>query len=220
VKALRARLTGPRGDAGVTLVELIVAMMILGIVLAVSSATFVSLANATSTARAVDEGTRQTSTGMNALAQGIRSARDVPVASSPDAPAFRAATGERLQLSTAVNFADTRAKPVLVTYSLDSSRRLREDRLEAQTSGTFWVFPASGTSTSRVLTAPLAAAGVPVFTYLDVNGTELVPASGSLTTAQLQQVAFVEVTLAVASGGAGGSTVTLVNTIGTPNLVR
>lgn len=217
--ALRARLSARGHDAGVTIAELLVTVMIFGIVLAVSTGTFVSLARATSSARSLDASTRQTSNGMNAVAQSVRSTADLPVASSADAPAFREATAERLQLTTFVNFADTQAKPTLVTYSLDSSRRLREDRVAAQSSGSFWVFPASAVPSSRLLTAPLASGGSPVFRYLEADGDELLLTQGSLTETQRKQVAFVQVTLVVAGSGSSPS-MTLTNTIGTPNLVR
>ncbi|NIJ05297.1 type II secretion system protein [Frigoribacterium faeni] len=217
---LRARLAAQRSDAGVTIAELLVTIMIFGIVLAVSTSTFVSLARATSSARSLDSGTRETSNGMNALAQIVRSAGDVPVAGSSDAPAFREARADRLQLTTFVNFGDTQAKPALVTYSLDASRRLREERTAAQSSGSFWVFPAGASSSSRLLTASLASGGTPVFRYLDSDGDELPLNAGALTEAQRKQVSFVQVTLAVAGTGSSTSSVTLTNTIGTPNLVR
>ena len=217
---LRARLAAQRSDAGVTIAELLVTIMIFGIVLAVSTSTFVSLARATSSARSLDSGTRETSNGMNALAQIVRSAGDVPVAGSSDAPAFREARADRLQLTTFVNFGDTQAKPALVTYTLDASRRLREERTAAQSSGSFWVFPAGASSSSRLLTASLASGGTPVFRYLDSDGDELPLNAGALTEAQRKQVSFVQVTLAVAGTGSSTSSVTLTNTIGTPNLVR
>ena len=217
---LRARLAARRSDAGVTIAELLVTIMIFGIVLAVSTSTFVSLARATSSARSLDSGTRETSNGMNALAQIVRSAGDVPVAGSSDAPAFREARADRLQLTTFVNFGDTQAKPALVTYTLDASRRLREERTAAQSSGSFWVFPAGASSSSRLLTASLASGGTPVFRYLDSDGDELPLNAGALTEAQRKQVSFVQVTLAVAGTGSSTSSVTLTNTIGTPNLVR
>ena len=217
---LRARLAAQRSDAGVTIAELLVTIMIFGIVLAVSTSTFVSLARATSSARSLDSGTRETSNGMNALAQIVRSAGYVPVAGSSDAPAFREARADRLQLTTFVNFGDTQAKPALVTYTLDASRRLREERTAAQSSGSFWVFPAGSSSSSRLLTASLASGGTPVFRYLDSDGDELPLNAGALTEAQRKQVSFVQVTLAVAGTGSSTSSVTLTNTIGTPNLVR
>jgi len=220
VNRLRARLAARRSDAGVTIAELLVTIMIFGIVLAVSTSTFVSLARATSSARSLDSGTRETSNGMNALAQIVRSAGDVPVAGSSDAPAFREARADRLQLTTFVNFGDTQAKPALVTYTLDASRRLREERTAAQSSGSFWVFPAGASSSSRLLTASLASGGTPVFRYLDSDGDELPLNAGALTEAQRKQVSFVQVTLAVAGTGSSTSSVTLTNTIGTPNLVR
>jgi len=220
VNRLRARLAARRSDAGVTIAELLVTIMIFGIVLAVSTSTFVSLARATSSARSLDSGTRETSNGMNALAQIVRSAGDVPVAGSSDAPAFREARADRLQLTTFVNFGDTQAKPALVTYTLDASRRLREERTAAQSSGSFWVFPAGASSSSRLLTASLASGGTPVFRYLDSDGDELLLNAGALTEAQRKQVSFVQVTLAVAGTGSSTSSVTLTNTIGTPNLVR
>jgi prepilin-type N-terminal cleavage/methylation domain-containing protein len=222
VTALRHRLTAAGRDQGITLVELIVAMMILGIVLAVTSGTVLSLTRATSTARTVDVNVRESSNGMNALAQSIRSAVDLQQPSAADKPAFQLASAEALTVSTSVNFADTQAKPVLVTYDLDASRKLREVRTQSVRFGSsYWQF--TGTSASRLLTAPVAApAGTPLFVYLDKNRAALTPGStGRLDDAQLRRIAFVQVTLAIKSTTyATDNGVTLVNTIGTPNLPR
>lgn len=220
--ALRRRLAAAGRDQGITLVELIVAMMILGIVLAVTSGTVLSLTRATSTARTVDVNVRESSNGMNALTQSVRSAVDLQQPSAPDRPAFQTASTETFTVSTSVNFADTQTKPVLVTYDLDTGRKLREVRTQAARLGTsYWQF--TGTSASRVLTAPVAApAATPLFVYLDKNRAALTPGSnGRLDDAQLRRIAFVQVTLAIKSTTNGADNgVTLVNTIGTPNLPR
>lgn len=222
MSALRRRLAAAGRDVGITLVELIVAMMILGIVLAVTSGTVLSLTRATSTARTVDVNVRESSNGMNALAQTVRSAVDLQQPSAPDRPAFQAASTEMFTVSTSVNFADTQTKPVLVTYDLDTGRKLREVRTQAVRLGTsYWQF--TGTSATRLLTAPVAAPSAkPLFAYLDKNKVVLTPGStGRLDDAQLRRVAFVQVTLAIKSTTNGADNgVTLVNTIGTPNLPR
>jgi prepilin-type N-terminal cleavage/methylation domain-containing protein len=222
VTALRRRLAAAGRDRGITLVELIVAMMILGIVLAVTSGTVLSLTRATSTARTVDVNVRESSNGMNALAQSIRSAVDLQQPSAPDRSAFQFASTEKLTVSTSVNFVDTQAKPVLVTYDLDASRKLREVRTQSARLGSaYWQF--TGTSSSRVLTAPVAApSSAALFVYLDKNKAVLTPGpAGRLDDTQLGRIAFVQITLPIKSTTtASDNGVTLVNTIGTPNLPR
>lgn len=218
VDALRAR---RMDDSGLSLAELLVTIMIFAIVLTVVTGTFVSLTRVTSQAAATDANVHDASNGMNEIAREIRGAVNNPIPNAPDAAAFITATSESMTFSTAVNQTGSMIQPQLVTFSLGTDRSLIETKTSAvvyQTS--YWQF--TGTVVKRTLTGPVSAssASVPVlFQYFDSSGAALAPsAAGALTTVQLGRIASIKVSLSIRSTKAGDTGVTLVNTVGTPNL--
>lgn len=222
---LRRRLTGTHGDdRGLSLAELLVTIMIFGIVLTVVTGTFVSLTRTTTQAGNTDSNVRNASNGMNELTRQIRSAVNVQVPNATaDAPAFQDARPESLTVSTAVNQVGSTAQPQLVTFTVGAGRSLVEQKtasLPLQTS--YWQF--TGTKTSRTLAGPVtvASASVPVlFQYADVAGNPLTPDTslGKLSVDQLKLIASVTITLSIKSSSANDSGVTLVNTVGLPNII-
>lgn len=218
VRRLRARRLD---DRGVSLAELLVTIMIFGIVLTVVTGMFVSLTRVTTQANATDQNVRQVSNGMNELAREIRGAVNNPVPNVADAASFSVATTESMTFSTAVNQSGSTAQPQLVTFALAANRSLVETKTAAvayQTS--YWQF--TGAVSKRTLTGPVSAssASVPVlFQYFDSTGTQLTPnAQGALTGTQMGNISTVTVTLTIKSTRAGDTGVTLVNSVGTPNL--
>lgn len=208
-------------DTGLSLAELLVTIMIFAIVLTVVTGTFVSLTRVTGQAAATDANVHDASNGMNEIARQIRGAVNNPVPNASDAAAFSAATTESMTFSTAVNQTGSSTQPQLVTFALATDRSLTETKTAAvayQT--TYWQF--TGTVINRTLTGPVSAASasIPVlFQYFDSTGASLTPgAAGSLSAAQLGQIASVKVSLSIKSTKAGDTGVTLINTVGTPNL--
>jgi len=208
-------------DAGVTLAELLVTIMIFGIVLTVVTGTFVSLTRATTQAGTTDQNVRQASNGMNELTREIRGAVNNPVPNLPDAAAFSIATTESMTLSTAVNQSGSATQPQLVNFALGSDRSLIETKTTAVSfQNTYWQF--TGVVSKRTLTGPVSvsSASIPVlFQYFDSTGTVLTPnAQGALTAAQMGTIASVTVTLSIKSTQVVDTGVTLANTVGLPNL--
>lgn len=225
----RGRLVELRRDEGISLAELIVAIMVFGIVLAVVTTTFISLTKATAQARSIDANTRAASNGMSELTRVVRGARTVPVPASVttgDLPAFTEAKSESLTVATAANL-DTSitTAPRRAQFVLDGSRRLIENVTAAQLYQTSY-YQFTGATTSRTLTGPVATAassGAPLFTYYDVTGVKLVAAdpSAGLTRAQMDTIGSVAIALSIDSTTTFGSSgVTLTNTVGLPNLDR
>jgi prepilin-type N-terminal cleavage/methylation domain-containing protein len=189
-----------RDDAGVSLAELLVAIMIFGIVLTVVTTTFVSLTRATSQARSVDGATRQATNGLDSVARVIRAASNNP---QPGAtaltPAISVAGPSSLTLISSVNLTGSATKPQLTSYSIDpATRGLVEKTTQAESvSQTYWQF--TGVASTRTLAVPVLATAVPLFRYYDVSGAEIkgVTGSGLLDDAQRQAVASVAVSLSV-----------------------
>lgn len=209
-------------DAGISLAELLVTIMIFGIVLSVVTGTFVALTRVTTQANTTDQNVRQASNGMAEMSREIRGAMNTPVPNAADAASFSVATTESMTFSTAVNQTGSTSQPQLVTFALASDRSLVETKTASvayQT--TYWQY--TGAVTKRTLTGPVSAASstVPVlFQYFDSSGNSLTPnAQGALTTTQMGNISTVLVSLSIKSTKAGDTGVTLVNTVGTPNLV-
>lgn len=220
---VRRFVTGHDREAGLSLAELLVAITIFGMMMVIVSGVFISFTKATSSAKTMDANVRQVSNGMNELTRIIRAGTNNPVqnSSTPD-PAFVAAGRESLTINAFVNFTDTTERPVQVTFSIDSSRRLVEKTQQATSAGNgYWLF--NGTISSRIIATAVASQSGSdpyLFTYIDGTGAAMVPDStGALTLAQRNTIASVQVSLKVkASATSPDSGVTLQNTVGIPNL--
>lgn len=199
------------------MVELLVAMTLFSVVMAMVGGLFVSVVRANDTARVVDANTRSASVGMSEVTRVLRFASTIPKLGQtlPD-PAFVAVGNETV---TVYSYVDTNAanpKPSRVQFSLDSARRLIETRWPMRLNAAgYWELD-SALPTTRILTEPLEvwSTGKPrLFTYLVANGSEL----AAPTSAQLVTIAAVQVTLSVQSAPSARAVV-VQNTVGLSNL--
>jgi prepilin-type N-terminal cleavage/methylation domain-containing protein len=214
-----------RSDAGLSLAELLVAIMVFGLIMTIVSTTFISLTKATSQSRTIDNNTRVASNGLNDLSLALRGARTIPVETvgATDLPAFSSATRESVRFYTAANLVNTTSTvPRQVEFSLSANRSLVERSLTGTTNAKgFSVF--AGTATSRTVTTPMAttpSGGPWLFTYLDATGAPLpFDATGALGTDDLGSIAAVQVTVRIDSTTTmTPQGITLQNTVGLPNL--
>lgn len=211
-------------DAGFSLLELLVAMGIFGLLMTLVVSMFVTGSQSFSTQRAEVQNSRTASTTMNELTRIIRSGTELPVYGSATAsPVFSYAGSESLIMTSLIDTGTAATSPpIRVQFSRNSNNQLVESRWTAySTRPTYWLFPADASS-SRLLVASLvpASAATPLFTYYDKTGNALTPAAGgSLTSAQIRNIASVKVTLRVqAAPGAANGVVELRNEVGLPNL--
>ncbi|KPG86987.1 type II secretion system protein J [Frigoribacterium sp. RIT-PI-h] len=213
-----------RRDAGLSLAELLVAMMVFGIIVAVVTTTFISLTKATAQARGVDANTRVASNVMNEVSRVVRAARTIPTPGGTEATSFSLATTESLTLTTAVNGADSLTTvPRKVTFGVAADRSLVEMTVVGTPLKTdFWQFVS--TPTKRTLggsvVAP-ASSDAPLFTYYDFTGAVLTPDSGgALSATQLPAIAAVQVSVTIdRTATASSQAVTLQTTVSLSNLV-
>ncbi|RDV43119.1 hypothetical protein DOE76_19430 [Leifsonia sp. ku-ls] len=222
----------PHADDGYSLVELVTAMALLGLVLAMATALFISTTRSTGLAQGMDANTRVATNAMDEIGRVLRVGTTVAVTgSATPRSAFVYADREQLVLFSNVDvdpYASVTTlppKPTMVRFRLDGGRQLWEDRLAPTASGIYWVFPsAMGTADSSrslggtVLAAPTGQDAF--FTYLDQSNTVLpVPATGGLSATQLAQVTAVRVTLRItATNSRAGKPATVVNTVLLPNV--
>jgi prepilin-type N-terminal cleavage/methylation domain-containing protein len=228
VSALRSRrrpLPAGRavGDAGITLVELLVAMMLFGIISAVVVGMFVSTTRATTQSRVLGSDTRSASNGLNEVARMIRAATENPVLNpAPSAPtvdpALAFADRESVTLFAYVNLDSSAQTPLKVRFWINTSRQLVETRWPATTLvNGHWNFSATALP-DRILAGPIKA-GAPVFVYLQGDGTEVVPPAAGLTdTDKLRTIKAVKIAMTVQTSGSRSNPVTVQNTVGMPNL--
>jgi prepilin-type N-terminal cleavage/methylation domain-containing protein len=181
-----ARASRRRSEDGFTLAELLVAIMVLSILLAIVGGFFVSSVKVITATQAIAQGTGNASNVTNELTKVVRSGANQPVAGQPKAnAAFVVASSEALTMYSYVNSyasaGSTNVRPLIVQFSLNSSRRLVEKRWQpTSTAGTYFIFPTSTQLASttpmltRVIGAPLLATptgGDPLFVYLDSSGS-------------------------------------------------
>lgn len=217
--ALARRLSGPR-DAGISLTELIVTVMVTGVLAAIVSTMFLNVALATNNSTNTLTRNGTATNVMDAVSTVIRTAATNPVSTSPEPdPAIIAGTGSAVTLYSFTNANPALPAPTKVGYRLDGSGNLVEDRWTATRTGGYWVF--TGGVTTRTIGGPLVTpSGTdPIFVYLDDQGAAITPGQSGLTLAQRSAVAAIRVTVQVAnSPTSGASNIVLVNTIAMPNV--
>jgi Tfp pilus assembly protein PilW len=226
--------TTRRGDAGISLVELLVAMMLLGLIMAMVTGLFISVSKTVALGQAINDSSRVASNAANELSRVIRVGTTLSVSGTTIAsPAFLSAGREsvtfysNVDVNMATSVAVRSAQPTMVRFDLNSNRQLVESRWTATAAGRFWTFPATTTTpnSTRNLGGPLTAptgAESPLFTYFDETTPVPVqiatPASGSMSGADLKRIASVRITIKVPSPNASGNPATFTNTIVLPNL--
>lgn len=217
--AVARRLSGPR-DAGISLTELIVTVMVTGVIAAIVSTMFLNVALATSNSTNTLTRNGTATNVMSAMSTVIRTAATNPVSTSPDPdPAIIAGTGSAVTLYSFTNADPALPAPTKVGYRLDGQGNLVEDRWTATRTSGYWVF--TGAVSSRTIGGPLVTPGGTdaIFVYLDDAGTVLSPGQSGLTLAQRSEVAAIRLTVQVAnSPTSGASNIVLVNTIVMPNV--
>ena len=221
-----------RDESGISLIELLVAMVLTTIVMLIAVGLFSQIMNVSQSAGSLNTNTRQAANGMNEMARIIRAGTNNPVKNQlTPSPAFVAASAESLTIYTYVNQSSSDQTPKMVRFRVVRSgtgsaatATLVEDTWAATaTTDKYWTFPAASTTpaSSRTLASTVAAASTstPLFTYLDGDGNPIAVPGTGFTAAQLGTIASVKVVLTIQKSVANAtSQVTLQNTVGIPNL--
>ncbi|MGV8886076.1 MAG: type II secretion system protein [Microbacteriaceae bacterium] len=224
-----------RNEDGITLIELLVAMILLGILLTVVVSLYVSATNAVSLARAVTGNTKQVSNAMNEASRVIRAGTENPLTPpATPAPAFVSAKKDDVIIYAFINLENAQEQPQMIRLWVDrATGTFMESRWRATavTGTTRWTFPSNpclATNVPAGCTIPdgktMLAEAVPasstlIFQYFQKNGTPIpVPAAG-LSLADRGLVSSVKITLTTQTSLTDASNpVTLENTVGMPNL--
>lgn len=213
-------------DAGVSMTELLIAMLVLSIVSVMVVGFFQATIMTGKTSQSLVTNTKQASNGMNEVSRIIRAGTANPVVNSDQSdPAFVIARSNELVMYAYVNLKNTDQTPIMVRISIDSQQRLVEQTWAAQPQpGGYWTFPSPNPSTAdstNILASTVATPSgtKPMFEFLQANGVALsVPASG-LDLDKRRIVAAVKVNVTIqGSMTETDSAVELTNTVGLPNL--
>lgn len=234
----RRRGTGTPRDVGMTLAELLVTMMVLSVLTAMVAALFTSVTRSFTKDRAETDNTRIASIAMNEVTRVIRSGTEIRVANqSLNNPVFLVATGESVVLRAYLDTDSASPKPVVVRFEISSSRILVEKRWNAvpgtgpywtftglptaapQTASSFWTGYSYQRSIARAI-SPQTDPGLMTFTYWTKDRVQVpVPATGTMTDAQLRSIASVTVRVSVQTDlTARAKPVVIQNSVGIPNL--
>lgn len=225
-----------REDRGLTLVELLVAITIFGILLTLVASLYSGALRTVGLSRELVGNTKNVSTAMNETSRVIRAATENPVGAQVlNDPAFVVAEPDDVVVYAYINLDSSAEKPVMIRLRVDKTTgNFVESRWPATPlADGKWQFTANPCETVNVpggCTAPasiriIASAISPytsgdyTFTYLDSNGQAMANTSAGLALADRRLVAFVRVTLKTQFSLTDASNpVTLQNTVGIPNL--
>ncbi|MDR6971507.1 type II secretion system protein [Leifsonia shinshuensis] len=213
----------PKADDGFTIAEMLVAMAILGLLLAMVAGFFSLTTKAFTQNQQIGGNAKSASNVMNEISRILRAATENPVSGQAlNDPAFVSATPESVTVYAYVNLASSLEQPVKVQFSLDAKRNVVETKYAAYSiSPGYWGFQTSPSSVRTLGGTVVTQTGSnpSLFTYLGVDGTAIAIPAGGYTTNNLRSIAAVRVTLTVSGTAAGNSSnVTLQNTVGLPNL--
>lgn len=226
IQGRRTRRGGGRlssSDSGISLVELLVSMMIVGILGVIVTSLYVSASRTVSQAQALSTNTREASNGMNEVARVIRAATANPVQGvALSDPALAEAKNESITLYAYVNLTSSAQEPVKIRFSLDAARRLVETQWASYVISPGYYGFNTVPSTTRIMAttvAPTASGQPQIFNYVKADGTVLVGGTAGLGETDRRLIAAVNVTLRLQSTTTNTqSAVTLQNTVGMPNL--
>lgn len=220
-RLLRTRIAQSH-DAGLSLIELLVAIALTTVVMAMAVSLFVIGTHSVSLAQSIDGGTRQGSNGMNQVARMIRAATPDPwtnpvVGGQQADPAIYAASARSIIFYAYVNLSGGES-PVMVQYAVVNGV-LWEYQYAATSTvagvNGHWDFTYPTATMSRQLCNSIPSSTT-VFRYFDKTGAELLPAN--LTGWQARAtVTSVQVTITIQPTGMANA-VTLTNTIGMANI--
>lgn len=229
IRNSRSPITPSDPDAGITLVELLVAVVVAGILSAIVLNLFISTNKAVGTASSSTMNSRTAANAMDEISRVIRSATNNPLPGGLVQPAVLVASRESLTVIAYVDSDAVDPRPVRVQFTVDpTTRQIVERRWSAKNGANgLFVFDATNSLIStRTLPGRIIApteSGEPwLFTFLRMDrATPIDPADGSLDEANRRLIATIRVTVVtLGSESAMSKPATLSNVVGMPNLGR
>jgi|GEM_PF-996285 len=224
---VRRRLRGWRDDAGVTLVETLVVMVLSALLMSITVGFFVTVTKHTMQSEDARRSTADASNIMNAVSTAIRASvrNAVQTAVTPD-PAIVEGDANSL---TVISYTDAGVAgevgaafetPLMLRYRVDGEGRMLEDRWAAVVNSRgYAVFPDTSVDpdSTRILgNVVVNTVADPLFRYYNASGVQLEPGRG-LSPEQRSVITSVRFTVKVRSDDSR-ETVELDNKVGMPNV--
>ena len=212
VARIRHRLVrGKAVDAGLTLIEMMVTLLLMGIVGTILFASVVSVTQTLTHSQANSDSLDIGRIGMNRVAKTVRSGMSIQQNGLSDLPPLVEISPNKLTV-----YASLGTVPAKVTYSIDANRQLVENWYAGvAASSPYWTF--SSTSRTEVVARQIPSTASALFTFLDSDGAPIANQT-STNVADLSLVHSVAISMTIDSNPAkGGGPVTLVNTVTMPN---
>jgi prepilin-type N-terminal cleavage/methylation domain-containing protein len=210
-------MTVARHDAGMSLVELLVSIIVFGILGSMVLSLWVASNKSVVSTSGNDLNTQSAGNLISEVSRVIRGGTTNPITGGLQASAFVTATATSMSLYSYVDSNVVTTTPFLVQFSINSTGQLQEQRWPAIV-GSTGLFTFDQTKTpvlTRILPGKITGN---LFSYANASGTIAIP-SGGFTGAQLGQINSVTVTVTLqASGNPTIQPATLQNTVGMPNL--
>ncbi len=208
--ALRRRVDAS-SDAGLTLAELMVTLVLMGILGTMMLGATVMVSRTVTNAQASGDSLDIARIGMNRMARSIRAGIEIVRSGQANQPAIDAMGTNSLTIYSSLG-----PSPTKITYAIDANRNLTETVVAAGGTSPYWTF--TGTAKKTIIAYKIPVTAPNLFTYLDANGTVLSTQSASddATTGLVKQI---QLNLQCdANPGKGVGPVTLTNTVVLPNL--
>lgn len=208
-------------ERGISLVELLVAMMVFALLLAMTVGFFASANRANLLDRTLDTSNRSASSALDEVTRMIRGAVTHPVnGQQVDDAAFTTAGANSIVFYTSINLTGSTATMLKVAFTITTAGALQEQIWQPSVVSGFSTYVATPTTT-RIIATPIvlqAAGGPAAFSYLDSTGLALPMTSGAVLPTNIGSIAAVTVSIQVGASNSSSQSTLLTNTVGLPNL--
>lgn len=220
-RSLSPRIRGiERDEAGVTLPELLVTMMLLTMLLAMIMTIFVAFTRTFADDRSSSNNTASATVAMDEMTRVIRAGTKNEVETSATLqPVFSKAGPNGVTLQAYVDTNATAPRPTQVQFLVGADNSIVEKRWNAAVSATGYFSFGGAANSERTIARGVDHSAAPVFVFYDKSYNEIIPVGGYVPDAKLSAIAAVQITLTVQSDETGRSqAATLQNSVGIPNL--
>ncbi len=222
INFLRRRLRAHDDDAGLGLIEILVASALGLLLMAAVGSAFISTSKVTTLTLQNRNSAGAAANAMQDINEVVRLATPISVSGqSTSTPAVVSATATKLVIYSLVDVTNTtNPAPSLVTLDTSSGSLVDTRCVGTLTSG-FWTFGTCASTSSRTIAGTFVAPSSgqnSLFTYLNSTGATLALSSGSLPAASIPLVASIIVSVNMQAPGSKTSPVYLQSKTGMPNV--
>jgi type II secretory pathway pseudopilin PulG len=211
------RVTEQSGEeAGLSLTELIVAMMVFAMLLAMVGGFIVSAGRANQLNRNLTTTNGAASSAIDEVGRMIRGAVTHPVSGQQiDDPAFISVASNSVSFYTSVNLSGSTANMIEVSYSVSGTTLIESIYQPTSVANGYYTFGSTPTTTRAIAynIVTQASGGPALFGYLDGTNTAIASPSSSLA-----GIAAVTVSIQVGAANSSSQSTLLTDTVGLPNI--